>query len=256
MANHYRSTEQMVIRCAKEIIDGEVVFAGVGLPLLVVCFAMRTHARRITLLTEGGSVRGTAPAGLAITVDDPVLFASGDATFGMTGAMAALQRGEVDLTFISGAQIDRFGNINSTGVGNWEKPKTFTYFAGSGGANDMATSGKRGLVIIPQDPKKFVERVDYLTSPGFMGGAGHRESMGMLGGGPAVVVSTMGVYRFDAGSREMYLAEYFSGQSVEKVRSFCSFDLSVSRHVKETESPTEEELTLLRELDPKGFYLS
>lgn len=246
----------MAIRCAREIRDGEVVFAGVGLPLLVVSYAMMTHARHVTLLSEGGTVRGTAPAGLAITIDDPVLFASGDATFGMLGAMAALQRGEVDLTFISGAQIDKYGNINSTGVGNWEKPGTFTYFAGSGGANDMATSGKRILVIMPQDPKKFVDRVDYLTSPGFLGGPGQREACGMLGGGPSVVVSTMGVYYFDSDTREMYLAEYFPGQSVEKIKTFCSFDLKVSPLVKQTQAPTEEELTLLRELDPSGFYLA
>jgi glutaconate CoA-transferase, subunit B len=254
-ARNYKLTELMVVRCAKEIMDGEVVFAGVGLPIVTVSFAMATHAPNIILMTEGGSIRATAPPGLAITVDDPALFCEGDATFGMLATMAALQRGEVDVAFIGGAQIDKFGNINSTGVGNWEKPESFTYLGGSGGGNDMATSGKRVLAIMPQDPKKFVEKLDYLTSPGFLDGPGARKRCGMIGGGPSVVVSTMGVYRFDQETREMYLTEFFPGQSVERVRANCSFDLRVSPDVKQTEPPTEDEIAVLRNIDPTGFYL-
>ena len=255
MTATYRLTELMVVRCAKEIKDGEVVFAGVGLPLLVVSFAMATHAPNMILLTEGGSIRATAPPGLAISVDDPALFTNADATYGMIAAMGALQRGEVDVAFIGGSQIDKFGNINSTGVGSWSSPGTFTYFAGSGGANDMATSGKRVLAIMPQDPKKFVEKVDYLTTPGYLDGPGARKRLGMIGGGPSVVVSTMAVYKFDEVTKEMVLTEYFPGQSVEKVRANCSFDLNIADDVRETESPTEEEIALLRNIDPTGFYL-
>ena len=255
MAATFRLTELMVVRCAKEIKDGEVVFAGVGLPLVVVSFAMATHAPNMILLTEGGSIRATAPPGLAISVDDPALFTNADATHGMIATMGTLQRGEVDVAFIGGSQIDKFGNINSTGVGSWGTPGTFTYFAGSGGANDMATSGKRVLAIMPQDPKKFVEKLDYLTTPGFLDGPGARERLGMIGGGPSVVVSTMAVYRFDEITKEMVLAEYFPGLSVEKVRANCSFDLKVAADVKETEPPTEGEIALLRNIDPTGFYL-
>ena len=254
-ATNYKLTELMVVRCAKEINDSEVVFAGVGLPLVVVSFAMATHAPNMILFTEGGSIRATAPPGLAITVDDPALFCGGDASFGMLSTMAALQRGEVDVGFIGGAQIDKYGNINSTGVGDWSKPETFTYFAGSGGANDMATCSKRVLAIMPQDPKKFVETVDYLTTPGFLDGPGARKRLGMIGGGPTVVVSTMGVYRFDPKTCEMYLAEYYPGQSVEKVKANCSFSLNISPDVRETTPPTEEEITILRNIDPTGFYL-
>ena len=255
MAGNYKLTELMVVRCAKEMRNGEVCFAGVGLPLVVVGFAMQTHAPDLILFTEGGSIRATAPLGLAITVDDPALFCNGDASFGMLSTMAALQRGEVDVAFIGGAQIDKYGNINSTGVGDWTKPSTFTYFAGSGGANDMATCGKRVLAIMPQDPKKFVEKVDYLTTPGYLDGPGSREKLGMIGGGPDVVVSTMGVYKFDSVTKEMYLAEYFPGQTIDKVRANCSFELNVASDVKETDAPTEEELTVLRNIDPTGFYL-
>jgi glutaconate CoA-transferase, subunit B len=255
MTGTHRLTELMVVRCAKEIKDGELVFAGVGLPLVVVSFAMATHAPNMILLTEGGSIRATPPPGLAISVDDAALFTNADATHGMIATMGTLQRGEVDVAFIGGSQIDKFGNINSTGVGSWSTPGTFTYFAGSGGANDMATSGKRVLAIMPQDPKKFVDKLDYLTSPGYLDGPGAREKLGMIGGGPSVVVSTMAVYRFNEVTKEMVLAEYFPGQSVEKVRANCSFDLKVASDVKETALPTEEEIALLRNIDPTGFYL-
>ena len=197
----YKLTELMVVRCAKEIKDGEVVFVGVGLPIMVAAYAFATHAPNMIMLTEGGAIRATAPEALAITVDDPAAFTGGDATFGMLATMAALQRGEVDVAFIGGAQIDKYGNINSTGAGDWTKKESFTYFAGSGGANDMATSGKRVLAIMPQDKKKFVEKCEYITTPGYLGGPGEREKLGMIGGGPDCVVSTMGVYRFDENPR-------------------------------------------------------
>ena len=251
----YKLTELMTIRCAREIADGEVVFVGVGLPIMVAAYAFATHAPSMIMLTEGGAIRATAPQALAITVDDPAAFLGGDATFGMLATMAALQRGEVDVAFIGGAQIDKFGNINSTGAGDWSKKESFTYFAGSGGANDMATSGKRVLAIMPQDKKKFVEKCEYITTPGFLGGPGEREALGMIGGGPDCVVSTMGVYRFDADTKEMYLAEYFPGQSVDKIKEACAWDLKVSPNVVETVVPTEEELKILRALDPTGFYL-
>ncbi|MEN6332332.1 MAG: CoA-transferase, partial [Smithella sp.] len=189
-----------------------------------------------------------------ITIDDPAAFVGGDATFGMLATMASLQRGEVDVAFIGGAQIDKYGNINSTGVGDWSKKESFTYFAGSGGANDMATCGKRTLAIIPQDRTKFVEKVDYVTTPGYLGGPGERQKNGMIGG-PECVVSTMGVYKFDINTKEMYLAEYFPGQSVEKIKAACAWDLKVSPNVIETPEPTEEELKILRGIDPSGFYL-
>jgi glutaconate CoA-transferase, subunit B len=119
----------------------------------------------------------------------------------------------------------------------------------------MATSGKRVLAILPQDKKKFVDKVDYITTPGFLGGPGQREKLGMIGNGPSCVVSTMGVYRFDEDTKEMYLVEYFPGQSVEKVKANCAWDLKVSPSVIETPSPTEEELSIIRAIDPTGFYL-
>ena len=115
--------------------------------------------------------------------------------------------------------------------------------------------GKRVLAIKPQDAKKFVEKCEYITTPGFLGGPGEREALGMIGGGPDCVVSTMGVYRFDEDTKEMYLTEYFPGQSVEKISANCAWNLKISPNVVETTVPTEEELKVLRALDPTGFYL-
>ena len=119
----------------------------------------------------------------------------------------------------------------------------------------MATSGKRVLAIMPQDAKKFVDKVDYITTPGYLGGPGEREKCGMIGGGPDCVVSTMGVYRFDQKTKEMYLAEYFPGQSVDRIKANCAWDLKVSPKVAETTSPTDQEVKVLRGIDPTGFYL-
>jgi glutaconate CoA-transferase subunit B len=119
----------------------------------------------------------------------------------------------------------------------------------------MATSGKRTVAIMPQDKKKFVEKCEYITTPGFLGGPGEREKLGMIGGGPDCVISTMGVYRFDKGTKEMYLAEFFPGQSVEKIKAACAWDLKVSPKVVETAAPTEKDIKILRDLDPTGFYL-
>ncbi len=251
----YKLTELMTIRAAKEIKDGEVVFIGVGLPIMVAAYAFASHAPNMIMFTEGGAIRATPPQALAITVDDPAAFLGGDATFGMLATMAALQRGEVDLAFLGGAQIDKYGNINSTGAGDWSKKESFTYFAGSGGANDMATSGKRTVAIMPQDKKKFVEKCEYITTPGYLGGPGEREKLGMIGGGPDCVISTMGVYRFDPKTKEMYLAEFFPGQSVDKIKAACAWDLKVSPNVVETAAPTEKDIKILRDLDPTGFYL-
>ena len=232
------------------------MFAGVGLPLVVVSFAMATHAPNMILFTEGGSIRATAPPGLAITVDDPALFCNGDATYGMLSTMAALQRGEVDVGFIGGAQIDKYGNINSTGVGDWTKPETFTYFAGSGGANDMATCSKRVLAIMPQDPKKFVETVDYLTTPGFLDGPGAAEAPRDDRRRSRLLSSVRWVF---TGSTQRHakciLPNITPGSPWTKSKPTAPLSLNVAPDVRETTPPTEEEITILRNIDPTGFYL-
>jgi len=246
--------EMMAVAAAREIEDGEKVIIGTGLPLLGAFLAQKTHAPNMIAIYESGGI-DCKPIATPLSVADSVLVPGSAMQGGLMEGLGIVHAGELDLGFLGGAQIDKYGNINSTGAGDWSKKESFTYFAGSGGANDMATSGKRTVAIMPQDKKKFVEKCEYITTPGYLGGPGEREKLGMIGGGPNCVISTMGVYRFDEDTKEMYLAEFFPGQSVEKVKAACAWDLKVSPNVVETTQPTEKDIKILRDLDPTGFYL-
>ena len=190
----YKLTELMVVRCAKEIADGEVVFVGVGLPIVVASYAFATHAPNMIMFTEGGAIRATPPRAWpspwTIRLFSPMPTRPSACWPPWPRCSAARST----LAFIGGAQIDKFGNINSTGVGQLGQDREASpTLPGSGGANDMATSGKRVLAIMPQDAKKFVEKCEYITTPGYLSGPGERKRLGMIGGGPDCVVSTMGV---------------------------------------------------------------
>jgi glutaconate CoA-transferase subunit B len=166
--------------------------------------------------------------------------------------MALLQQGLVDLGFIGGAEIDRFGNLNTSYIGDWRRPRI--RLPGSGGGGDIASLARRFVVIMPQEKHRFRERVDFITSPGFGDGPGWRERVGLAGGGPTAVVTTLGVFRFDPATCAMYLASYHPGQSVESVRAATGFDLPVAADVGPTPTPTAAELAIVRECDPAGFW--
>lgn len=245
----YKLTELMAIRCAKEIVDGEVVFVGVGLPLVVAGYAMVTHAKNMVMFTEGGAIRATAAPGLAITVDDPCLFTNADASFGMLSTMAALQRGEVDVAFIGGAQIDKYGNINSTVVGDYYKPKV--RFPGSGGANDFASLCWRTMIMTVHSKSRFVEKCEFLTSPGFLTGAGAREAAGLPEGGPYKIVTDLAVMGFDEETKAMRVESLHPGVDLDKVKAETGFELVIPKQISSTAPPTETELKILREeVDP------
>jgi glutaconate CoA-transferase subunit B len=164
-----------------------------------------------------------------------------------------LQRGFIDVGFVGGAQVDKFGNINSTVIGDYEKPKV--RLPGSGGGCEIAGLSKRIVIITPHEKRRLIEKVDFITSPGFLNGADARERAG-LGGGPSAVITTMGVLRFDGETREMCLASYHPGLSVDQVKQNTGWDLKVSQEVTETEPPTVEEVGILRkDLDPQGIFL-
>ena len=168
--------------------------------------------------------------------------------------MGAQQAGFVDVACISGAQIDKFGNLNSTLIGtDVLKPKV--RLAGSGGANDLASSASRTIIMMRQDGRNFVEKLDYLTSPGYLDGPGARECAGLRGDGPVAVVTTMGVYRFDVETREMSFEKIHPGVDLEKVKAAVKWDLAVSPELSETEPPTEEQVMIMRTLDPLAVYL-
>ena len=223
----YTDRELMVIAAGGEIRDGDLAFVGMRLPLLVFAFAKRTHA-------PGANIPGA-------------LWSTGTLEI-----MSLLQQGLVDLGFIGGAEIDKHGNLNTNYVGDWRRPTV--RLPGSGGGADIASLARRFVVIMPQEKHRFKERVDFITSPGFGDGAGWRERVGLPGGGPAAVITTLGVYRFDPETREMVLASWHPGQSVEAVRAATGWDLRLAEGCRQTAIPTAAELEIVRACDPAGFW--
>jgi len=252
-AGDFSFQELMVAAASRELRDHEVVFVGIGIPQLGALLAQRTHAPNLTLIYESGVV-GTRPERLPLSIGDPTLVSGTYGIFNFYETFSMLlQRGFIDVGFVGGAQVDKFGNINSTVIGNYEKPKV--RLPGSGGGCEIAGLSKRIVIITPHEKRRMVEKVDFVTSPGFLTGAEAREHAG-LSGGPSAVITTMGVLRFDEKSKEMYLASYHPGLFVDQVKQNTGWDLEVSPNVRETEPPTIEEVEILRkDLDPQGIFL-
>jgi len=248
----YTDRELMVIAAGREIRDGDLVFVGMRLPLLAFAFAKRTHAPGAIGLFENGIVRDQPAAETLMTMSDTPTIPGALWSTGTLEIMSLLQQGLVDLGFIGGAEIDKHGNLNTNYVGAWRRPKV--RLPGGGGGPDIASLAKRFVVIMPQEKHRFKERVDFITSPGFGDGAGWRERVGLPGGGPAAVITTLGVYRFDPKTREMLLASWHPGQSAESVRAATGWDLRVADGCSETPTPTAAELEIVRACDPAGFW--
>ncbi len=243
----YTLAELMVVAAAREIRDGEVVFAGMRLPLLAFQLAQMTHAPGAVGLFELGILRGAPAPEPIYTMGDPANLCGALWLSDMIGVMSLLQRGDVDLSFIGGAQLDRFGNLNTTTAGGTRLP-------GSGGACDLASLGRRHIIIMTHEPRRFVERVDYVTSPGYGDGRGWRARVGLKRGGPAAVITTLGVLRFDEATGEMRLASHHPGVTPETVRANTGWPLGLSPDLSETQAPTAGELARLRQLDPQKFW--
>jgi glutaconate CoA-transferase subunit B len=248
----FTDRELMVIAAGRQIHDGNLVFVGMRLPLVAFAFAKRTHAPGAIGLFENGIIRDQpAPETLMTMSDTPNILGALWST-GTLEIMSMLQQGLVDLGFIGGAEIDKHGNLNTNYVGDWRRPTV--RLPGSGGGADIASLAKRFVVIMPQEKHRFRERVDFITSPGFGDGAGWRRRVGLPGGGPVAVITTLGVYRFDEASGEMVLTSYHPGQSVESVRAATGWDLRVANDCRETPTPTAQELDVVRACDPAGFW--
>jgi glutaconate CoA-transferase subunit B len=248
----FTDRELMVIAAGREIRDGDVVFVGMRLPLLAFAFAKRTHAPAAIGLFENGVVRDQPAPETLMTMSDTPNIPGALWCTGTLNIMAMLQQGLVDLGFIGGAEIDRYGNLNTSYIGDWRAPKV--RLPGSGGGADIACLSKRFVVIMPQEKHRFRERVDYITSPGFGEGVGWRQRVGLAGGGPAAVITTLGVFGFDAASKEMLLASYHPGQSVASVTAATGWALRVAPDARETPTPSEAELEIVRACDPAGFW--
>ncbi|HYY56194.1 MAG TPA: CoA-transferase [Pyrinomonadaceae bacterium] len=248
----YTSNEMMVCQTARELRDGEVVFVGIGLPNLACNLARRLHAPRLVLVYESGAV-GAAPERLPISIGDPSLVTDSLSVCSMFDIFSLyLQGGLIDVGFLQGAQIDRFGNLNTTVVGDYAKPSV--RLPGSGGACEISILARRVLVVGPQSKRCFPEKVDFITSPGFIDGPLARARHGLPGGGPTKVITNLGCYEFEDG--EMILTSLHPHCTLEHVRDQTGWNLRVSTRLETTAPPTHQELRILREeLDPAHLYI-
>ena len=248
----YTLSQLMVTAAAREIDDGEVVFVGMRLPLLGFLLAKSTHAKNAVGVYELGIVRDTlAPEPILTMGDLPNLYRA-QWMADTADMMGLLQQGRVDVSFIGGAQVDRFGNLNTSYIGGAQN--IATRLPGSGGACDLASLAKRHIIIMTHEKRRFVPQVDYITSPGFGHGFGWRQKMGLPRGGPATVITTMGILKFDSKTKEMMLVSVHPGVSADAVRANTGWPLKVDGELAQTPEPTEEELAMLKRFDPEGYW--
>lgn len=244
---------RMVVNAARLLRDDDVVLVGVGLPNLACNLARRTHAPRLTLVYEAG-VFGSRPGRLPLSIGDPALVSGALAVGSMYEIFAFyLQRGLITVGFLGGAQIDRFGNVNATVIGNYQAPKV--RLPGSGGSMEIAAWAGRCYLMAPHQVRRFPARCDFRTSAGFLGGRAEREGRGLSGRGPAAVVTDLGILTPDENG-ELILAALHPGADWETARARTGWDLRASPDLRSTEPATSEELRVLQDLDPAGVYLS
>jgi len=249
----YTSSELMTVTAAKELRDHEIVFVGVGLPNLASNLAKKTSAPNLIMIYEAGVI-GANPTRLPLSIGDPCLVSGAQSVCSMFEVFSLyLQAGRIDVGFLEGAQIDKFGNINSTVIGDYRTPKV--RLPGSGGACEIASLAKRILIITRHERRTFPEKIDFVTSPGFLGGKWEREQLKLEGGGPNAVITDLGVLRFDKETGEMILESIHPGVKLEDIKKNTGWDLKISKDLKITKEPSEEELLILRQLDPRRIYL-
>jgi glutaconate CoA-transferase subunit B len=253
MSEAYTPQELMVAAASREIHDGDLVFVGMRLPVLDYAVALETHAPNARGLFEVGLMRDRPADAFLGTMGDPPNVAGALWATRMSNVMALMAQGHVDLGFIGGAEVDRFGNLNTSYVGDPAKPKV--KLPGSGGGADIAILSRRWVTLMNHERRRLVDRVSFVTSPGHGDGTpGWRERTGLLGGGPAAIITTLCVLRFPEGGGEAYLASVHPGRSVDEVRAETGWDLKVADPLMETPPPTGSELAAIRRFDPEGFW--
>jgi glutaconate CoA-transferase subunit B len=242
----------MIVAAARALAGARTVFVGVGLPNLCCNLARLTVAPDLELIYESG-VYGARPARLPLSIGDPTLVTGATAVIPMSDLFGFyLQGGRIDIALLGGAQIDRYGNLNTTVIGDYAAPKV--RLPGSGGACEIAINASALHCLMPLSPRSFVERLDFLTSPGHLDGGDARRRMGMPGGGPSVVVTDRAVFDFGGPGSEMRLRSLHPGETLEGVQAAVGWPLVTAAEVEETPAPTAQELQLVDELDPQGVY--
>jgi glutaconate CoA-transferase, subunit B len=249
----FTAQELMVAVASREIGDGDLVFVGMRLPILAYAVARNAHAPNARGLFEVGLMRDQPAEAFLGTMGDPPNVAGAIWATRMSNAMALMAQGEVDLGFIGGAEVDRFGNLNTSYVGPAAHPKV--KLPGSGGAADIAILSRRWVTLMNHERRRLVERVSYVTSPGYGDGTpGWRRRKGLLGAGPVAIITTLCVFRFPPVGGEAQLASVHPGHTVEEVKRDTGWEVKVSAGVTVTPDPTVEELGAIRRLDPDGFW--
>lgn len=251
----YTARELMAIAAARKIKDGEIVFCGTGISMLAAMAAKHINAPNSVIIFETGAIDSQLEE-IPMAVGDPRVMLGASANSGLADSFALMQNrttGRHVVGILGAAQIDKYGNLNSTAIGDYIQPKV--RFSGSGGACDVASFVDRTIIFMQHERRKFVRQVDYLTSPGWLDGPGGRQRAGLTGNGPTAVISNLAVMGFDDTTKEMFLEAYFPGTSPQKVLENMEFKVDVSR-ARELEPPSERELRILREqVDPQRLIL-
>ena len=249
----YSDSEMMVAVAARVLKGARTVFVGVGLPNIACNLARYTVAPDLELIYESG-VYGARPERLPLSIGDPTLVSGAVSVVSMADLFGLyLQRGLVEIALLGGAQIDRHGNLNTTVIGDYKKPKT--RLPGSGGACEIAINAQRTFMIMRLKRRAFVDKLDFLTSPGHLTGGDSRARLGLPGGGPELVITDKAVLNFANPEREMQLSELYPGVTTKDVQAEVGWPLRLAATIGETAAPTAEELHLIRdEVDPQGMY--
>jgi glutaconate CoA-transferase subunit B len=246
------ASELLAVMSARLLRDGQIVFAGVGVPLLAATLAQRLHAPGLTILFEGGVVGAfIEPGKLPPSTNEQRCARRANMVLGSTDVLLLLQRGYIDIGFMGGAQIDQYGNLNSSFIGDPDLP--VTRLPGTGGGNDIASLTQM-IVAMKHEKRRFVERVDFVTSPGFLSGAESRREAGLTTGGMYRVVTDLGIFGFEERSKRMQLIALHPGITIEQVQANTGFELLIAVELAVTDPPSEHELKTLRHLDPDRLY--
>ena len=245
----YTADEMMTVTAARQLRDKAVCFVGIGLPSAACNLARRTHAPQLVLIYESGTV-GTRPRVLPLSIGDGELAHTATVVVPLPEVFAHyLQRGRVDFGFLGAAQIDRYGNLNSTVIGDYAHPKV--RLPGSGGAPEIATHAREVLLIMKQSPRSFVPQLDFLTSAGYLEGHGARAASGSPGAGPRAVITDFGVLRPHPQTEELELAALYPGISVDAARAATGWPLRVATHLETLPAPEPADLAVLRDLEAR-----
>lgn len=254
-ASGYNASHLMAARTAREIRDGETAIIGIGLPLIAGIIARESHAPSSMIVFEGGTV-GAKSRRMPWSISDSATSDFALASMELWRMLGDLQAGYIDVGVVGGAQVDRYGNLNTTaifGEGSYALPKV--RMPGSGGGNDIASSCGRTIIMMRLGKKNFVSKLDYITSPGFLTGGDARRRANLSGGGPAMVITDKAVFTFDHQDKEMYLSEIDDPANLDLVRELVGWPLRVSPELKIMAPPTCREMEVMQQLDPLGIVL-